>query len=183
MNREIRANSALVFKAAAFAVEKHHGQFRKSVAGAEVPYVTHCFRVAGILVQHGELEWVTIAAAILHDTLEDTKTTFAELCDEFGEEVANTVAEVSDNRSLSKAERRAAQLAKAPYLSRRAKLIKAADKLDNVDSIIKSPPSWSDEVKLGYAETAEGIVTALGTSSSLTASFAAKVAELRAGIA
>jgi hypothetical protein len=63
---------------------------------------------------------MVLAAALLHDTLEDTETTLVELGAAFGDEIAAIVAEVSDDKTLEKAERKRRQIAHAPALSPRA---------------------------------------------------------------
>jgi len=153
--------NAKILDAAGFAAEKHAGQVRKNAAGKKVPYIVHPLRVAASLARSGAHE-DAIVAAILHDTLEDTDTTHAELIDRFGRSVADIVLEVTDDKMLSKDENRSRQVAKAPHMSEGAKLIKVADKTDNVMSVVESPPNWSDEKKLLYVESATRVVIALG---------------------
>src|SRR5437016_2841167 len=74
----------------------------------------------------------TLVAAILHDTVEDTETSFEELKERFGLLIAETVAEVTDDKSLPKPKRKALQIEHAPHLSRHAKLVKLADKICNL---------------------------------------------------
>jgi guanosine-3',5'-bis(diphosphate) 3'-pyrophosphohydrolase len=178
-------SNAKILDAAGFAAEKHEGQFRKNAAGKKVPYIVHPLRVAASLARAGAHEDV-IVAAILHDTLEDTDTTRAELIDRFGRWVADTVLEVTDDKMLSKDENRNRQVAKAPYMSDGAKLIKVADKADNVMSIVESPPRWSDEKKLLYVESATRVVIALGLGfehAELVGRFWSAVSVTRASIA
>lgn len=180
-------------KAVGFAVTKHDGQHRKNV-GQKVPYVTHPLRVAAILEEAGfGHDEDLLVAAVLHDTLEDTQTTYEELVEAFGADIASTVAELTDDKTLSKVERREAQVAKAPGMSFRARLIKVADKLDNVRSVIETPPEWSRETKLEYAEAAERVVRAANLwgspadvrpfAASLVGWFNAAVAGLRSSLA
>ena len=95
----------LLMKALSFAARKHRKQVRK---GAEpIPYINHPIAVADLIVRTGSVrDGETIAAALLHDTVEDTKTTFEELEAEFGLAIAKLVAEVTDDKSLPKPERR-----------------------------------------------------------------------------
>jgi guanosine-3',5'-bis(diphosphate) 3'-pyrophosphohydrolase len=172
-----------VLAATAFAVRKHEGQYRKSAAGERVPYVTHPMRVAALVASAGGSP-DAIVAAVLHDTLEDTSTTMGELIEEFGFEVAFLVGEVTDDMSLPKNKRKEVQAKKAPYMSAGAKLIKLADKLDNVRSIVASPPAWSNESKIGYAESAARVVEALGdVSAALRADFVVAMMTLKASVA
>ena len=70
-----------------FAAKAHHNQKRK---GTDIPYITHPFAV-GMLLQKEKCSEEVIAAGILHDTLEDTETTFEDLTEAFGVHVANLV--------------------------------------------------------------------------------------------
>lgn len=103
--------------------------------------------VANILIQEGNVfEPIVILAAILHDTVEDTDTTFAEIEKEFGHRVCQVVREVTDDKTLPKAERKRLQIEHAPNISREAKLVKLADKLYNLRDLEKSVPiGWTSE--------------------------------------
>lgn len=79
-------------------------------------------------------------AALLHDTVEDTDTTFEELESVFGATVARIVQEVTDDRSLLKAERKRLQVEHAPHCSHQAKLVKLADKLYNLRDLNRCTP-------------------------------------------
>jgi guanosine-3',5'-bis(diphosphate) 3'-pyrophosphohydrolase len=126
-----------------------------------------------------------LAAAILHDTVEDTDTTRAELLTEFGPMVDSLVAEVTDDKSLTSAERKQRQIDSAPGKSHGAKLIKIADKISNVREIGNDPPvDWSVERRRDYFTWAEKVVAALGSSNAqLEREFAAAVGEARRFIA
>lgn len=103
--------------------------------------------VANILIQEGNVfEPVIILAAILHDTVEDTDTTFAEIEKEFGYKVCQIVREVTDDKALPKAERKRLQIEHAPNISHEAKLVKLADKLYNLRDLEKGVPiGWTHE--------------------------------------
>jgi guanosine-3',5'-bis(diphosphate) 3'-pyrophosphohydrolase len=154
-----------VLRAAAFAAEKHRNQRRKDVEAS--PYINHPIQLAYILV---------LAAALLHDTVEDTQTTFDEIEIVFGHEIARIVAECSDDKSLSKLERKQAQIDKAAKLSHRAKLVKLADKIANVSDIDGAPPAgWSVERKREYFDWSKQVVDRLrGTHAVLEARFDAE---------
>ncbi len=99
-------------------------------------------------------------AGLLHDTIEDTETTYDELVSEFGTVVADLVAEVTDDKSLEKAKRKRRQVESAPNKSDWAKMIKIADKTSNLRSIIESPPTdWSPERRREYFEWAREVVS------------------------
>jgi len=80
-------------------------------------------QVAHILSSAGIGSPVVLAAALLHDTIEDTTTTPAELRALFGEEIAGIVLEVTDDKSLPKDRRKALQVEHAPHLSEGAALV------------------------------------------------------------
>jgi len=163
-----------------FAAGKHRDQRRK---GAEAsPYINHLIEVAELLAREGEItEVVTLQAAILHDTLEDTQTTPQELEALFGPEVRQVVEEVTDNKQFPKAERKRLQIVHAPHLSVRAKMVKLADKISNVRSIIHTPPAeWSLERRREYLDWSERVVTGCrGSNAALERIYDEIVAEGR----
>ncbi len=141
-----------------FAARKHAHQRWKGEL--EEPYINHLADVTQMLAVATEgRDTVLVVAGLLHDTIEDTETTFAELEEEFGREVADLVAEVSDDKALVKAERKRLQIEKAPTKSDRAKMLKLADKTSNLHSMIHSPPvNWSLERKRENFEWASDVV-------------------------
>lgn len=154
----------LVVRALAFAAHKHRNQRRKDRARS--PYINHPIDLLAVLVlEAGITDSPVLAAALLHDTLEDTDTTPGELIDAFGAEVADIVAEVTDDKRLPKAERKRLQITHAPSLSDRAKQVKLADKLCNLRDVHQSPPThWSIERRRAYFDWAENVVAALGAT-------------------
>jgi GTP diphosphokinase / guanosine-3',5'-bis(diphosphate) 3'-diphosphatase len=130
------------------------------------PYVNHLVEVARLLADatSGD-DPALVAAGLLHDTLEDTCTTFEELEREFGADVAGLVQEVTDNKNLKKEERKRLQIETAGKKSPRARLIKIADKTSNLRSILSSPPTdWSTRRKREYFDWAKGWSTSVATS-------------------
>jgi (p)ppGpp synthase/HD superfamily hydrolase len=156
-----------ILAAARFAAEKHVEQRRKGKAGA--PYVNHLLEVAELVATSTDnLDTNLIAAALLHDTVEDTATTHQELCETFGEDVADLVAEVTDDKSLPKATRKALQIRNAPHKSERAAKIKLADKISNLRAILASPPAdWSVERQREYFEWARRVVDGLPAPNAI----------------
>lgn len=155
-----------------FAAQKHTDHRRKGVRGE--PYVNHLVEVARLVAEATQgTDPRAIAAAILHDTLEDTDATREELEEHFGEEIASIVAEVTDDKRLTKDERKQYQVDSAPHASHRAKLVKLADKISNLRSMQVSPPAdWKLERKIEYFEWAARVVEGLrGTNSELEALF------------
>lgn len=88
-----------------------------------------------------------IQAAILHDTVEDTDTTFEEIEREFGANVRSIVEEVTDDKSLPYAERKRLQIVHAKDSTIQAKLVKLADKLYNLRDLQQISPEGWDEVR------------------------------------
>ena len=166
-----------VLRAAAFAAEKHRNQRRKDEEAS--PYINHPIQLAYILVQADIEDPVVLAAALLHDTIEDTETTLDELEIIFGYEIANIVAECSDDKSLGKLERKQAQIDHAATISHKAKLVKFADKIANISDINGSPPAgWSLERKREYFDWAKQVVDRMrGTHAVLEARFDAEYAK------
>jgi (p)ppGpp synthase/HD superfamily hydrolase len=150
-----------VLKAACFAAEKHAGQRRKG-ASAE-PYINHLLEVAELVTGAiSEPDYNLAMAALLHDAVEDAGVTRQELAEDFGDDVAALVMEVTDDKSLPKAERKRLQIVNAPRKSPRAQVIKLADKISNLRAILTSPPvDWSGARKREYFEWARQVVEAL----------------------
>jgi (p)ppGpp synthase/HD superfamily hydrolase len=162
----------LLARALDFAARKHVHQRRKGELAE--PYVNHLSDVARLLAAATKGEDVTVViAGLLHDTLEDTETSFSELAKEFGQEVAELVAEVTDDTSLPKAERKRLQVETAPHKSARARMIKLADKTSNLHSLISSPPrDWSRERIREYIEWSGKVAAGCrGVSPYLEAEF------------
>ena len=143
-----------------FAAEKHRTQKRKDAD--ESPYINHPIAVAKLLSQVGKVsDLPTLKAALLHDTIEDTDTTVDELERKFGIEICNLVMEVTDDKNLPKEERKRLQVEHSPELTKRAKMIKIADKICNILDITHSPPtSWSLERRVEYLDWADKVVAA-----------------------
>ncbi len=147
-----------VLRALHFAAQKHRDQRRKDPEAS--PYVNHVIDVAETLARVGGVDdALMLQAAILHDTIEDTETSAAEIERVFGQEIQSLVTEMTDDRSLPKKERKRLQIEHAPHLSPRAKQIKLADKICNIRDVTHSPPeSWSLERRLEYLDWSEQVV-------------------------
>jgi guanosine-3',5'-bis(diphosphate) 3'-pyrophosphohydrolase len=162
----------LVLKAIAFAAHKHRDQRRKDAKAS--PYINHPIALARILVEEGDVDDpVVIAAALLHDTIEDTATSEQELSGAFGTDVADIVREVTDTKWLKKGSRKRLQISRAGRSSDGAKLVKLADKIANLRDIVRSPPAdWSLQRKQDYFDWAKRVVDELrGTNAKLERKF------------
>lgn len=102
--------------------------------------------VANILTAEGGItDGSVILAALLHDTVEDTDTTFDEIDREFGPVVRKIVEEVTDDKNLPKLERKRLQIVHAKDCSFQARLVKLADKLYNLRDLERcAPEGWTD---------------------------------------
>ena len=161
-----------VFDALAFAAHKHRDQRRKDEGAS--PYINHPIALANILVNEGGItDHVVLCAAILHDTIEDTETSYEELVASFGRDIADVVAEVTDDKKLHWTERKQLQIEHAAHASTRAKLVKLADKTCNLrDLAATPPPEWSNERRQAYLEWAQKVVAGTrGTNAALEAAF------------
>ena len=148
----------LLLRALDFAARKHRDQRRKDKEAS--PYINHPISVALLLTEIGGVtDADVLAAAILHDTLEDTDTTAEELEAVFGVRIRKLVEEVTDDKTLPKNARKQRQIDHAEHLSPEAVLIKLGDKIANVADVTHFPPSnWNLQRRKEYLDWAEAVV-------------------------
>lgn len=161
-------NINLILKALAFAAHKHRDQRRKDVNAS--PYINHPIALASVLNNEGGItDENVLCAALLHDTVEDTETTPAELAVFFGKAIADIVMEVTDDKLLPKEMRKLLQIEHAAHASFQAKLVKLADKISNLRDIASCPPAdWDSKRKQEYFDWAKKVVDQVrGTNVSL----------------
>lgn len=162
----------LILRAAALAARAHAGQVRKG-SGA-LPYVLHPLAVATMLAEAGA-DPDTVLAGILHDVIEDSDVTEAEIAREFGPRVAGLVAEVSDPpdwAGLPRPERKARQARHLAHASAAARMIKIADQTSNLTDLAQDPAGMTPAEHAEYREGAVGVVAACrGVSLGLEARF------------
>lgn len=145
-----------VLRACDFAAKKHENQRRKNTR--KTPYINHPIGVAlnvAVALRLEDPEKIDIDAligALLHDTVEDTDTTLDEIEKHFTTAIRDIVAQVSDNKSLPKDERKRLQIEHAASACREAKLIKMADTLHNLRSFFLEgiPATWTPVRVQGY---------------------------------
>jgi len=169
----------LVARAYHFAADRHVGQRRKGEAAE--PYMNHLTEVAELVARAtGGTDVDLIVAAVLHDTVEDTETSFEDIAARFGGRVAALVAEVTDDQTLPKAERKRLQVEHAAHASQGAKVIKLADKTSNLRAMADSPPrNWSEARRAEYLEWGRQVVNnCRGANPWLEAQFDAAAAVL-----
>ncbi|XP_037807695.1 guanosine-3',5'-bis(diphosphate) 3'-pyrophosphohydrolase MESH1 [Lucilia sericata] len=151
-----------------FAAFKHRDQRRKNAY--QTPYINHPINVATILSVEGKIDDESVLmAALLHDTVEDTDTTFGEIEELFGTEICNIVREVTDDKTLEKQVRKQLQVEHAANASTKAKLVKLADKLDNLRDLEQILPNgWTEQRREEYFIWAKKVVDNLrGTNKEI----------------
>ncbi len=166
--------------AALHAARLHGTQTRKGAA--REPYVNHVLEVAARL---GGAEETLRLAALLHDAVEDTEATHDHLSARFGPEVAALVAEVSDDKTLPKAERKRLQIERAPTLSPQAMRLTLADKAANLASLADDPPAdWPHDRRAEYLAWARAVAAPCRDADpALAAAFDAEAARLETRLA
>jgi guanosine-3',5'-bis(diphosphate) 3'-pyrophosphohydrolase len=165
-------NTGLIFKALAFAAHKHRDQRRKDVKAS--PYINHPIALADVLCNEGGItDENVLCTALLHDTVEDTETTPEELTQLFGKTISELVMELTDDKTLPKAERKRLQIEHAAHASYQAKLVKLADKISNLRDIAATPPAdWDMNRKQEYFNWAKAVVDQIrGTNANLEVIF------------
>ncbi len=185
MNEHHPSNDGLLLiaRAADFAARAHVTQRRKG--DAQEPYINHLAEVALLLTQATSGgDAVLVAAGWLHDTLEDTDAEREELEILFGPVVAAIVAEVTDDKSLLKTERKRLQVETTPHKSPQARLLKIADKTSNLRAIASSPPSgWDFARRIAYLDWAEEVVAGCrGLNGQLEQAFDEALRQSRAAV-
>jgi guanosine-3',5'-bis(diphosphate) 3'-pyrophosphohydrolase len=153
-------DTAQLIRALSFASVKHRKQRRKDAESS--PYINHPIAVASVLsTECAMADEQILVAAILHDTVEDTETTFDELGELFGAAVMELVRELTDDKTLSKEERKRLQILHAHTASPGAKQLKIADKICNIRDIQANPPAgWSLQRRRDYIEWSIQVVDA-----------------------
>jgi guanosine-3',5'-bis(diphosphate) 3'-pyrophosphohydrolase len=162
----------ILLKALAFAAHKHKDQRRRDVDAS--PYINHPISLADILCNEAHITDIeTICSALLHDTIEDTETTAEELEHTFGKAIRDIVMDVTDDKNLSKASRKQAQIDHAAHISDKAKLVKLADKISNLRDVLNNAPAdWDLERRQEYFDWARRVIDQLrGTHPELEALF------------
>jgi (p)ppGpp synthase/HD superfamily hydrolase len=169
-----------VLKAADAAARWHVHQRRKGAA--KEPYINHLLEVASLVAEAtGGRDPNLVIAALLHDAIEDCEVPGTLIAKTFGADVAELVAEVTDDKTLAKAERKTRQVETAHKKSARAKMLKLADKTSNLRALVSSPaPDWSVRRRIEYIDWARQVGDGLrGTNALLEQQFdeAARAAE------
>jgi GTP diphosphokinase / guanosine-3',5'-bis(diphosphate) 3'-diphosphatase len=150
-----------VLKAADAAARWHVHQRRKGAA--EEPYINHLLEVASLVAEATQgKDPNLVIAALLHDAIEDCEVPPELIADAFGTEVADLVMEVTDDKTLPKEQRKKIQIETAHQKTRRAKILKLADKTSNLRTLVTNPAAdWSVRRKIEYIEFARQVAAGL----------------------
>lgn len=132
--------SDLAYRAMVFARDKHQGHKRKYTGN---PYADHLAEVAGIVASVRPSDQEAIAAAWLHDCVEDQGVSLDTLIEEFGSTVARGVMFLSDMEQGNRAERKAASRARLAIAPHWVQTIKCADLISNTSSIVQHDPKFA----------------------------------------
>lgn len=119
---------SMIKEAAEFAEKAHSGTYRK---GSSIPYITHPLETAVITSMMTDDEEL-IAAALLHDTMEDAGVSYEELKEHFGCHVADLVAEETEDKTKTWLERKSLTISRLHLARRETKILTLADKLSNL---------------------------------------------------
>lgn len=164
MINQNKVNEALLFAAA-----KHEGQKMKQPV---VSYVTHlqgvCLEAINGCLSEGktvDLE-KTIILALLHDTIEDTNTTYSEVEEKFGEDIAKGVLALTKDESLPHDQRMKDSLRRIKEQSVEVAIVKLSDRIFNLKDV---PLQWNEEKVNDYKNQASLILNELGFANSYLA--------------
>lgn len=147
--------------ATVFAAEKHRLQFRNN--DRKTPYINHPIAVAEAIMRIGGIyDEDIIAAALLHDVMDGTDTTYEEIMAHFGLRVTALVQEITGKEGISDKERNRRQIVEAPSQSSGATVIRLADKLHNLHLLMNDPSrGWDSQAVDAYFQWAETVIDRL----------------------
>jgi guanosine-3',5'-bis(diphosphate) 3'-pyrophosphohydrolase len=143
-----------ILDALRFAAEKHRTRRRKDPG--DTPFINHAIEVAHVLAGIGGItDAEVLQAALLHDVVEDTETTAEEVEQQFGLRVRRIVEEVTEDRTLRRAARKALLVQQSPHLSAEARQLRIVDMISNLRSCrLGSSPDWPLETRREYVDLA-----------------------------
>lgn len=145
-----------------FATLKHLEK-RQKVKGTKLPYVVHLSNVAMEILMAAPLSTdfnliFAIQVAMLHDTIEDTNTTFDEIKEIFGEDIAIAVLALSKNEKLPNDKQTQDSLTRIKKLQKEVWAVKLADRITNLQP---PPANWSRDRSIEYLEESKTILEEL----------------------
>ena len=155
----------LVVRAAEFAARAHSRHRRKDVD--QTPYINHLVHVARLLAEAG-CDASVVAAGYLHDTIEDVKVSHEALVEHFGQDIADMVLAVTDDKKQRWQKRKQAQIDCAASCSPRVAALKLADKISNLYSLRDTPPNGWDLAEIAkYVDWAHRVVSKLPAPNAI----------------
>lgn len=165
-----------------FAAERHHAQ---RVPDSEFPYLVHVVSVAAETIAalgagpDADIDAnLAVSCALLHDTIEDTETTYAEVAARFGAAVADGVQALSKDAALAKPDRMPDSLRRIQTQPHAVWMVKLADRITNLTD---PPRAWTPDKRRAYRDEAIAIADALGAASpALEARLRARIAAYQA---
>jgi len=145
-----------------FAASKHE-KMKQTVPGTDLPYVVHLSNVAMEILVASQYSKdfdvnFSVQVALLHDTVEDTSTTLAELSKEFNAGIANAVSALTKNNQLESNQKMFDSLRRIKMLPKEVWAVKLADRITNLQ---KPPANWTENKKKKYLEEAKLILESL----------------------
>ena len=164
-----------------FAASKHQ-EIEQKVKGTNLPYVVHLSNVAmEILVASSHTNdfnlTYAVQVALLHDTIEDTETTFDEIKERFGEDIAIAVLALSKDNELPKDKQITDSLTRIKVLQKEVWAVKLADRITNLQP---PPAEWIADKNIQYAKDAQIILDELRDGNQYLAErLEAKISEYR----
>ena len=152
-NEQSQTKLSILDEAMIFAVNAHSGYMRK---GSNIPYILHPMEAAAIVATMTDDEKV-VAAAVLHDVVEDTSVTIEDIKAKFGDYIAELVASETENKRESQSKEETWRLRKQETIehlmystSREVKLLTLGDKLSNIRAIYKDYQAVGNDVCLRF---------------------------------
>lgn len=153
---------SLIIDAAQYAARRYAGQFRKYT---NAPYITHPCRVAGRVAIHDFASEELVAAAYLHDVVEDCDVSIETIRELFGQRVAKYVEELTNTskfNGLNRAARKAEDRQRISQASASAKIVKLIDRIDNLREL-----DWSDGFAKLYSKESRALAVVLSHADSV----------------
>ena len=152
-------------RAVSYAAEKHAKQFRNN--GRSTPYIVHPLGVAEYVMRIGDVYDVDIIiGALLHDVMDETTASYEEIGAYFGMDVVQYVQEMTPDPSLSAKEQQKQQIIQAQHQSKGATVIKLADKLHNMHTLMKDPSKgWTQDRLDHHFQWVQAVVNNLPKAS------------------
>ncbi len=166
-SRLIREEDAgVVFDALIFGAEKHKAQVRSNLK--KTPYIIHPIEVADFVMRIGKVyDKNVLSAALLHDVMDETGTTYEEIENRYGKIVSQYVQEMTVKKELTLKEQKKYQIIQAFHQTPSVAVIKLSDKLSNLKTLAQTPPaSWSRDRIDQYFQWAQSVIENLPEANS-----------------